>query len=810
MAASSNGAKADLVLLSGRANIRRNQINREIFKSGWGITLGEDGDISTPEKFENTDLTKKISAFAKSFKRKQQNENTDQSQLPQSAGSQPAGGQQGTPPQTGKFDGLVLTSLTGRAEEAPVLTLPEPSNNDGEATPPPIPSANAQGNGAPSLETPQDGFLGIKASANSVDENIDTTNAVKIGTVTPLGTNTSNLTYKIIGAGNSLFSVDQSGNLFVKKGASIDFESTSSHKLLIRTTNNQGKAKTKPLTITINDVNDAPSAVSLSNTVLPDQLIYDTVETKTGNVITNKQFQNNGEGWSTYTDTQSYGDSFDGDVWRAGRDWSQLSQTYRPSDDGFTIYDSLGGLTLKYGGQHYTDENQCGSGTNCRDLIEYGVHIYEGDEKDTKKYSNRQHTRWRWYKDEKKIDYMPDRITYFMNGKDYGPAVYQVGRSTRFKKPYLTITYDEAQDLVVGQLSASDDDSGDTHSYSLSNDASGLFELRGDLLILDGGSVLDAGTQASYDLDITVTDQDGAASTLPVTVTVNDVGEVSTHTRQALAANEDSAFSKTFDFGQSGATITNTDLPAWMTLSDLSNGKVRISGTPTHSGEKGFSITSTKDGKTTTAHYTLTAAESCTGAYCAQFVSSADTDSITTYALTDSKHMLGSTEYSEYASWNDLYGDLNTGTGVYSREGLSLNVDNGGGTWTGNMRYTVNYANRTIESLAWGTFSGHTYGDASNAAGAFTARGSAAFSASNSDCSGAGICTIADSVSSYTCTGSGQCTEDNHASVDINVNASFKLLQNASNDQAAVGGIDIAAADNTALASSGDVTLLAE
>ena len=102
------------------------------------------------------------------------------------------------------------------------------------------------------------------------------------------------------------------------------------------------------------------------------------------------------------------------------------------------------------------------------------------------------------------------------------------------------------------------------------------------------------------------------------------------------------------------------------------------------------------------------------------------------------------------------------------------------------------------------------YGDATNAAGAFTAGGSAAFSASNSGCSGAGICTIADSVSSYTCTGSGQCTEDNHASVDTSVNASFKLLQNASTDQAAVGGINISAADNTALASSGDVTLLAQ
>ena len=139
-----------------------------------------------------------------------------------------------------------------------------------------------------------------------------------------------------------------------------------------------------------------------------------------------------------------------------------------------------------------------------------------------------------------------------------------------------------------------------------------------------------------------------------------------------------------------------------------------------------------------------------------------------------------------------------------------MNVANGGGTWTGNMCYTVDYTNRTIESLAWGTFTGHTHGDAVNASGAFTSRGSAAFSASNSGCSGAGICTIQDTVSSFTCTGSGQCTEDNHASINTSVEASFKLLQNASNDQAAVGGIDVSAADNTALASSGTVTLLAE
>ena len=239
-----------------------------------------------------------------------------------------------------------MTSLTERAEDGVVINLPQTDGNNNDPTPlPPI----AESNTAPVIEETQDGFLGINASANTVDENIDTTSAVKIGTVTPLGKDTSNLTYNIVGAGNGLFSVDQSGNLYVKQGASIDFESASSHNIVLRTTNQNGKAKTKSLTITINDVNDAPSAVSLSNAAVPDQLIYNTVEVITENVLVNNQFTNNGENWTTYSDSSdTYPDTFNNNVWRSGRDWSQIKQHFLPIENGYSTYDGAAGVSIVY------------------------------------------------------------------------------------------------------------------------------------------------------------------------------------------------------------------------------------------------------------------------------------------------------------------------------------------------------------------------------------------------------------------------------------------------------------------------------
>lgn len=235
----------------------------------------------------------------------------------------------------------------------------------------------------------------------------------------------------------------------------------------------------------------------------------------------------------------------------------------------------------------------------------------------------------------------------------------------------------------------------------------------------------------------------------------------------------------------------------------------RVSGTPGESGETSFSLTSTKNGETTTTHYVLTAADDCTGSYCTSFASSADTETIASYAYSGGAHTIDSQSYNEYASWSDLYSNLSTGSGSYQRENISLSTANGGGNWTGNIKVSVDYTNRTIESLTWGTFANHSLGSASNASGAFTSRGSTTFG-TGSDCSTVGGCAIADTVSSFTCTGSAQCTSDNHASVNTTATVDFQLLKNG-NTHAAVRGVNITdtANGNVQAASSGNAVLVA-
>ncbi len=75
---------------------------------------------------------------------------------------------------------------------------------------------------------------------------------------------------------------------------------------------------------------------------------------------------------------------------------------------------------------------------------------------------------------------------------------------------------------TVGTLSATDSDSGDSHTFSLTSEQ---FVIDGTTLKLIDGVVLDADSaeMTEYTLTITTTDSDGATFTKDVTVTVNDL-----------------------------------------------------------------------------------------------------------------------------------------------------------------------------------------------------------------------------------------------------------------------------------------------
>ena len=189
-----------------------------------------------------------------------------------------------------------------------------------------------------------------------------------------------------------------------------------------------------------------------------------------------------------------------------------------------------------------------------------------------------------------------------MSGKDYtywgcSTSNNRCAYGVKFRNPTLTYTYKVSDDMVVGRLSAEDAEGNDL-TFSINKDDSGLFAIRGNQLILLGGSDLSK-QGAQIQLTVDVTDSNGVTSALPLSLDLSDNNGIASQITQQLSGDEDSAFSYNADFG-AGQTVVADSLPSWMTLQDLANGKVQLSGTPPESGEVSFAVQTTKDGKTTT------------------------------------------------------------------------------------------------------------------------------------------------------------------------------------------------------------------
>jgi uncharacterized repeat protein (TIGR01451 family) len=106
---------------------------------------------------------------------------------------------------------------------------------------------------------------------------------------------------------------------------------------------------------------------------------------------------------------------------------------------------------------------------------------------------------------------------------------------------------------LVGYLSTTDPDSGDTHVYSLTDSAGGRFAIDGTRLVVDDGTLLDYETDTSHDVTVRSTDAGGLYIERVFTIHLNDVEEP--NAAPVLATNT----GLTVDEGGSGA-ITATHL----------------------------------------------------------------------------------------------------------------------------------------------------------------------------------------------------------------------------------------------------------
>ncbi|MCP9778753.1 cadherin domain-containing protein [Cyanobium sp. Tous-M-B4] len=111
--------------------------------------------------------------------------------------------------------------------------------------------------------------------ANSVAENDAIGTAVGITAfATDADSGASITTYSLTNSAGGLFSVDANG--VVKVAAALDFEAANSHSITVKAVSSDGSENTETFSIAVTDVNEAPTAISLSANSIAENTIIGT------------------------------------------------------------------------------------------------------------------------------------------------------------------------------------------------------------------------------------------------------------------------------------------------------------------------------------------------------------------------------------------------------------------------------------------------------------------------------------------------------------------------------------------------------
>ena len=660
------------------------------------------------------------------------------------------------------------------------------------------------------------------AQANDRDTGATLTYSIESGVSSTL----SNFNTMLAGTYGTLHINEETGAYrYVPLDSSIEgLKADTSEDFTVLVSDGAGGTASSTVSVNITGADDAP-LLNISRASIPSSVAYDETTITSDNLLSNADLSDYATGWerigSVCTDASSTSNTcsrINNGQFETGPVTGGLSQTINPAEIlGLTDAQIQKGGTLSWSTEVKMNSNWCMGSTKsneCADTAEVSVTAKDGsgttivDEKDERT----QVAQYQTWTDQKNVNTAPVEVTYSMSGKDYtywgcSPENNKCHYGPRFRNPSVTYSYAVDDDVVISTLSATDSDDDGDHTYSLVSDSSnnGIFEIRGNQLILKGGSSVAAAGDDVYDLVIGITDQGGVTVNADVSISVADAANVPQQIAQQVSSTEDSVYSVTSDFGS--GTVSSDDLPSWLSLTDSGNGRAVISGTAPNSGEVSFSVYSVQNGEKTTARYVLTVGESCTSAYCEQFVSSSDTVNLETYTVSGNDQQIGNVQYYHFNDWNSLYTALNSGTGVFQRTGIALDANDG--TWEGNLQLSIDFSNRNFDSSAWGTFSNYNGGNS----GSFRIEESDSFSSSNTLCTRPGECTIFTNPDFLkTCTGS-TCNSgaSTHSNVNLQGEGVARLLTNNNNGYGVIGSLTLTDQNNggaTAAETSGDGLVL--
>ena len=407
-------------------------------------------------------------------------------------------------------------------------------------------------------------------------------------------------TYSLSGVGSDSFEVVD-GELKLKDGVSADFETKSSYTMTV-TASSEGASTSFDFTISINDTNDAPTAVNVSSLGVPEKIDGAIV----GAVTTSDQDSGDTH---TYTVSDDRFEIVDGNLkLKEGSTVEYSTETTIVLS--ITTTDAAGEaltqeFTLLVGSIQISStsfaENSAGAvvgdlSITDPDFTTNVTYTLSGDDSSLFEIVNNQLK----LKDANSADFeTKDSYSVTISAADdadhsasltYTINVTNVNETPTAISLSASAIDENSAGAVIGDLTTTDVDADDTHTYTLSGTDAASFEVVGGQLKLISSASANFETKSSYSVTVTSSDAGGLTNSQDFSVTVNDINDAPT-LANAIAdqsQNEDAAFSfvipaNTFN-DEDGDTVTysatlsdDSALPAWLSFDAATQ---TFSGTP--------------------------------------------------------------------------------------------------------------------------------------------------------------------------------------------------------------------------------------
>ena len=375
----------------------------------------------------------------------------------------------------------------------------------------------------------------ITLSNLSLDENSTGTNIGSLSSYIDDTSSTDTVSYSVSGTGSELFEVVE-GELKLKVDSSADFEILSSYALTITATS--GTANTAfDFNITINDVNDSPSAIDLSSIGVSEKIdgaVVGTISTadqdtgdthtyaisddrfeiidgslklKAGNTV---EYVTEPSIAITITSTDSAGVEISQDFSILVGSIQLSSNEFGENSDGAIVG------TLSITDPDFTSNvtyTLTGDDSDFFELVNNQLKLKDGNSADfeTKATYNLTITADDDEANSASLDY-----TINVTNVNEQPTSITLG-STSFNENSLSET--------IGVISTADDDSSDSYTYELSGADAESFEIVSSSLKLKDSISANYEVKNSYAITITSTDSGGLTASEDFSLTVNDIND---------------------------------------------------------------------------------------------------------------------------------------------------------------------------------------------------------------------------------------------------------------------------------------------